>query len=165
MTQSNTSQRSFAALAGWVLLTFCCAAIGAAGSITAKDFYAQLVRPEWAPPASVFGTVWTVLYLLMAVSAWRACAPDKGPRTLPVTVYLLQLAANTLWSWLFFAWHQGALASLCIAVLWPLIVLTMLLFGRRERLAALLLLPYLAWVSFAAALCYRTWQLNPGLLA
>lgn len=165
MTHTAPRTRSFAALAGWILLTFACAALGAAGSIQAAGFYAQLLRPDWAPPAAVFGPVWSVLYLLMAVAAWRACGAGHGPRAAPVTVYLLQLGFNTAWSWLFFAWHKGALACLCIAALWLLISATIALFGRRDRLAAWLLAPYLAWVSFAAALCFRIWQLNPGLLA
>jgi len=165
MTQNPMSSSSFTALTGWLLLTFCCAALGAAGSIQAAGFYAQLQRPDWAPPAALFGPVWSLLYLTMGVAAWRALEPRARVRTSAVTAYLMQLGFNTLWSWLFFAWHLGALACVCIAVLWLLIVATIVLLGRRDRLAAWLLAPYLAWVSFAAALCFRIWQLNPGLLA
>jgi tryptophan-rich sensory protein len=74
------------------------------------------------------------------------------------------LAVNALWSWLFFAWHLGAPAFICIVALWLMIVATIVLFGRRERLAAVLLWPYLAWISFAGLLCFSVWQHNPALL-
>lgn len=150
-------------LLGWLVLTFCFAAVGALGSSTAPDFYAQLQQPAWAPPAWLFGPVWSVLYLLMGIGAWRAwMAP--GARGAMTAVYLLQIVLNSLWSWLFFRWHLGALAFACIVALWLAIVATCVVFARRERLASVLLWPYLAWVSFAGALCYRIWQLNPALL-
>lgn len=161
----TTSYRHpYAMLLGWLALTFSFAALGAFGSVQAAGFYAQLLRPGWAPPAWLFGPVWTLLYTLMAFSAWRACRPSAPSRTAPVLCYVLQLVLNSLWSWLFFAWHLGSLASICILALLVLIVANILLFARRDRLSALLLVPYLAWVSFAAVLCYRIWQLNPRLL-
>ncbi|WP_374580891.1 TspO/MBR family protein [Pseudoduganella sp.] len=161
---TNPGRPSYFALAVWLVVTFAFAAIGAAGSATAPAFYAQLVRPEWAPPAWLFGPVWTILYTLMGIAAWRAWREPGAGRLTAALVYLSQLVLNSLWSWLFFAWHLGAKASLCIVVLWLAIAATMALFARRDRLAALLLVPYLAWVSFAGVLCYRIWQLNPGLL-
>lgn len=165
--------RSVLSLLGWIALTFCFAALGALASVQAATFYAQLDRPAWAPPAWLFGPVWSVLYLLMAIAAWRigrvADLARSGAivtlRAAPaLQLYLAQLVFNALWSWLFFAWHQGALAFACIAVLLPLIVATVAAFGRRERLAAVLLWPYLAWVSFAAVLCFSVWQRNPTML-
>lgn len=79
-------------------------------------------------------------------------------------LYIGQLAANALWSWLFFAWHQGAMASAEIVVLWFLILGTVISFWRVQHLAGILLLPYLTWVTFATRLCYATWRLNPGAL-
>lgn len=163
-TNMTSYRHPFAMLLGWLAITFGFAALGALGSVQAAGFYAQLMRPGWAPPAWLFGPVWGVLYTLMAVSAWRACRPSAERRIAPVLSYLLQLVLNSLWSWLFFAWHLGSSASVCILALLVLIVANILLFARRDRLSALLLIPYLAWVSFAAVLCFRIWQLNPGQL-
>lgn len=152
-------------LVGWLLVSFAAAAIGSAASIQAGDFYAQLVRPEWAPPASVFGPVWTVLYALMGIAAWLVWRIDgfRGART-ALTLFLVQLAVNALWSWLFFAWHLGALSFVDIVLLWALIVATMIAFWRISPLAGVLLIPYLLWVSFASVLNYYMWQLNPQIL-
>ncbi|MBA5638263.1 tryptophan-rich sensory protein [Duganella sp. LX20W] len=161
---SSTRPAAYLQLAGWITLTAVVAALGASASVHAAAFYAQLDRPGWAPPGWLFGPVWSALYLMMAVAAWRVGrtgAPGAAPAQL---LYLAQLAVNALWSWLFFAWHLGAAAFACIVVLWLMIAATVVLFGRRERLAAMLLLPYLAWVSFAGVLCFSVWQRNPALL-
>jgi len=158
-------RRQAVGLLGWAIVTFLAAALGARASISAADFYASLTLPAWAPPASVFGPVWTVLYALMALAAWlvwrqggwRAAAPA-------LALYLLQLALNVLWSWLFFGWKQGALAFADIALLLALIVATIVAFHRVRSAAAWLLLPYLAWVTFASALNYAVWQANPAVL-
>ena len=152
-------------LLGWLVVCFIAAAIGGAASIEAGPFYAQLVRPAWAPPSSVFGPVWTVLYAMMGFAAWMVwTAVDSRAIRLPITLFLVQLALNTLWSWLFFRWHQGALAFGDILALWVSIAATLVAFWRVRRLAGALLIPYLLWVSFASALNYSVWQLNPGLL-
>lgn len=153
------------ALAGWLVLTFIFAATGALATSQAGAFYGQLDRPEWAPPAALFGPVWTVLYALMAIAAWRVqrTAAERSVRP-EMTLYVVQLALNSLWSWLFFAWHRGALAFVEILVLWLAIVATIVVFGRRDRLAAMLLIPYLGWVSFATVLCFSIWQRNPAVL-
>jgi len=155
--------RQLLALAGWLLVTFAAAGLGAVASIEAPAFYAQLVKPSWAPPAGVFGPVWTALYTLMGVSAWLVWR-SVGMQGAWVSLYLLQLAANALWSWLFFRWHQGALAAVEVLVLLGLIVATALVFRRRSRLAGALLVPYLLWVRFASALTWSVWRANPGLL-
>jgi tryptophan-rich sensory protein len=152
-------------LAGWLLLCFAAAAIGAVASADAPTFYAQLSKPGWAPPASLFAPVWTVLYATMGIAAWLVWR--TGPATHvrnALVVFVLQLAVNTLWSWIFFRSRLGAAAFAEILLLWVLIVATILLFSRHSRLAAALLLPYLAWVSFATALTFSTWQRNPQLL-
>jgi tryptophan-rich sensory protein len=147
------------------VVTFAAAALDALASRDAANFYAALTLPSWAPPSSVFGPVWTVLYLFMANALWRAWgAAPEGRRAAPIGVYLAQLVLNTLWSWLFFAWHRGGAALLDIVVLWLLIVATIVVFRRHDRWAAWLLAPYLAWVSFATALNYAVWQANPGIL-
>lgn len=157
--------RQLLGFSGWFLVTFLAAALGARASISASSFYADLVLPAWAPPASLFGPVWTALYAMMALAAflvwrargWRASAPA-------LTLYLLQLGINALWSWLFFGWKLGALAFADILLLLALIVAMLVAFWRIHKLAACLLLPYLAWVSFASVLNYAVWQANPGLL-
>ncbi|HET7562240.1 MAG TPA: TspO/MBR family protein [Rhodanobacteraceae bacterium] len=152
-------------LAGWLVVCFVAAAIGAVASIHASSFYADLVRPSWAPPAAVFGPVWTILYALMGIAAWLVWRA-RGFRAARVALvlFLVQLAVNAQWSWLFFSWHLGAMAFAHILLLWLLIVVTLFLFWRIRMWAGVLLVPYLAWVSFAAALCYAVWQLNPHLL-
>ncbi len=152
-------------LAGWLLVSFIAAAIGAAASIQAADFYAQLNQPEWAPPASVFGSVWSVLYLLMGISAWLVWRQSDARATrTALTLFLIQLILNALWSWLFFGWHLGALAFADVILLWIFIVATLVAFLRHSNAAGLMLVPYLLWVTFAAALNYTVWQLSPSLL-
>src|SRR3954464_5986801 len=118
MNTPNTSLRitpspvnPWLGLGGWVLLCALAGGTGALASIDARDFYATLSQPSWAPPARVFGPVWTLLYMSMAVAAWliwreRGFARARGA----LGLFIAQLALNALWSWLFFAWHRGALA-------------------------------------------------------
>jgi len=149
----------------WLLLTFVAGAVGAIASSDAPEFYLQLQRPDWAPPARLFGPVWSTLYFLMAIAVWLVWRERRlHAGILPYALYVAQLAVNALWSWLFFAWHQGQLAFIEVLVLWALIVATMCSFRTIKPLATWLFVPYLAWVSFAAALTYATWQLNPELL-
>lgn len=150
-------------LIGWLLAAFAAGGLGSIASIDAAAFYAQLSKPAWAPPAGVFGPVWSALYVLMGVAAWLVWR-SPGPRSMALGLFGAQLAANALWSWLFFAWHQGALAAVEVLVLLALVALTMRAFWRVSRLAALLLLPYLLWVGFASLLTWALWQANPGLL-
>lgn len=153
-------------LAVWLAITFVAAALGATASANAPEFYTELSLPAWAPPAWLFGPVWTILYLLMAIAAWLVWR-ERGFRAAAaaLTLFLVQLALNTLWSWLFFAWQQGAAAFVEILLLWVLIVATMVAFWQIRPLAAILLAPYLAWVTFAAVLCFAIWRLNPQLLS
>lgn len=152
-------------LAGWLILTFAAAALGAVASAQAGTFYLNLVRPEWAPPGWLFAPVWTLLYLMMAIAAWLVWRDHGfGRGGAALTLFVLQLAANALWTWLFFVWQQGALAFAEVLLLWALIAATLIAFRRLHLVAAILLLPYLAWVSFASVLTYATWQLNPGIL-
>jgi translocator protein len=152
-------------LAAWLAVTFLAAAVGAAASIDAGEFYRQLARPQWAPPAAVFGPAWSVLYALMGIAAWLVWRTRgfANART-ALVLYLVQLGFNALWTWLFFAWQLGALAFAEIVVLWALIVATIVAFWRVRPLAGALLLPYLLWVSFAAALSFSIWQMNPEVM-
>ncbi len=160
-----TRRQQFTGLIGWFLVSFAVSAAGAIASIEARDFYAELVRPDWAPPGWLFGPVWTLLFALMAVSAWLMWR-NGGFRAhrIALSLFLVQLVFNALWSWLFFAWRLGGPAFLDILLLWVLILATLVAFWRVQRLAGILLLPYLLWVSFAAFLNYAIWQLNPALL-
>lgn len=152
-------------LCGWLLLCFIAAAVGGLASANAGNFYGQLVRPSWGPPAWLFGPVWSVLYAMMAVSAWLVWK-DRGWRgaRAALTLFVVQLVANALWTWIFFVWHMGAAAFVEIVLLWVLIACTALVFWRTRKLAGALLLPYLLWVSFASALSYAMWQGNPQIL-
>lgn len=164
MTPLSKSKQMLGLLA-WLFVTFVASGIGAAASIRAASFYGLLAQPSWAPPSSVFGPVWTILYALMGIAAWLVWR-NRGFRhhRLALTLFLAQLAVNALWSWLFFAWHRGALAFADIVLLWLLIVATLLSFWRVRPLAGALLIPYLLWVSFAAGLNFSVLQLNPQIL-
>jgi len=147
----------------WLALTFAAAVIGAIASRDAASFYGQLTKPSWAPPVAIFGPVWTALYALMGTAAWLVWR-TPGPRRAALAVFCAQLAANALWSWLFFAWRSGAAAAVEVIILLALIVATVTVFWKHSRVAALLLLPYALWVSFASALTWTLWRGNPGLL-
>jgi len=162
---SLSMQKQILGLVGWLVLSFAASAVGAVASIQAESFYAQLAQPVWAPPPWVFGPVWTVLYALMGIAAWLVWRSGgfRANRQ-ALTLFLLQLAFNAVWSWLFFAWHLGVLSLADTLVLWILIVATLVSFWRVRPLAGALLIPYLLWVSFASALNYSLWQLNPQVL-
>ena len=152
MASGVTSPHPAAGIGGWVLISFAAAAVGGVASANAGDFYGALVRPPWAPPSWLFAPVWSVLYFLIGLAAglvWRA-AGFAGART-ALLLFLAQLALNGLWTWLFFAWRTGTWAFVEIVVLWVMILATILSFARIRRLAAWLLLPYFAWVSYATS--------------
>ncbi len=152
-------------LLGWLLAAFAAAAVGGFASASAGEFYRELVRPTWAPPGWVFGPVWSALYALMGIAAWLVWrARGFAGAWSALVVFIAQLAANALWSWLFFVWHLGGLAFGEVLLLWALILATTVLFWRISTVAGALLLPYIAWVTFASALNFALWRLNPGLL-
>lgn len=164
MTRISTSAQ-IVGLFGWLLVSFATGGIGGLASVNAAGFYGQLAQPAWAPPAWLFGPVWSLLFVLMGIAAWLVWRVHGFRNARPaLTLYAMQLLANALWSWLFFAWHQGALAFAEVLLLWLLIAATIASFWRLQRLAALLLVPYLAWVTFAALLNFTLWRLNPALL-
>ena len=146
-------------LVGWMALSCAAAAVGVL--FTPGDWYADLIKPDWTPPDAVFPVVWTVLYIAMAVAAWRVwCQHGFATAGSALTLYLAQLLLNGLWSWLFFGLHAIGAALIEIVLLWLLIAATTLAFWRLDRPAGLLLAPYLCWVSLAVALNYSIWQLN-----
>lgn len=163
--QAKPAQNPVLGLVGWLALCFAAAAIGGVASAQAGPFYAGLVQPSWAPPGWVFGPVWTALYALMGIAAWLVWRSGGFQRNgNALGLFIAQLAVNALWTWMFFAWHQGTYSFGNIMLLWVLIVATMIAFWRVRPLAGALLVPYLAWVSFAAMLNWAMWQLNPGIM-
>lgn len=158
-------QKQILGLILWLALSFIVAAIGAAASIQAKSFYGELAQPSWAPPGSVFGPVWTILYAMMGIAAWLVWRSGGFyAHRNALILFLAQLVFNALWSWLFFAWHRGAFAFADIILLDILVAATLILFWRVSVVAGALLIPYLLWILFASALNYSVWQLNPRIL-
>lgn len=149
------------------LLLALCLGVGAVGAaITAgpvKTWYPTLAKPAATPPDWVFPPVWTVLYVLMAVAMWRVLRVAGFARARPAFgLFLLQLALNLAWSWIFFGEQQIGTALVEILALLAAIFATMLVFERHDRLAAALLIPYALWVGFAAWLTAAIWRLNGG---
>ena len=153
-------------LIAWLVASLATGAVGALATRHAREFYAGLVRPAWSPPGWVFGPVWTALYLLMGVAAWLVWRrAGWAGATVALSLFVAQLVCNAAWSWCFFAWRRGALALADILLLLALIVATMFAFAQVHTLAALLLLPYLAWVAFATALTRAIWRANAEQLS
>jgi benzodiazapine receptor len=122
-------------------------------------WYAGLVKPSFNPPNWVFAPVWTALYVLMGFAAWRTWRV-AGVMSVALTLYFLQLTFNFAWSLIFFAQHLIAIALADIVVLWITIAATIISFWRTDRWAGVMMLPYLAWVSFATLLNYEIWRQN-----
>lgn len=146
-------------LIAWLAITFAAGFVGS--RFETGPWYEGLIKPDWTPPPGVFPPVWMTLYVLMAVAAWLVWRQGgfKAARV-ALTFYLIQLVANALWSWLFFGRERIDQAMLDVVILWLLIAITTLLFFRHRRLAGVLMVPYLAWVTFAAALNWTLLQLN-----
>jgi tryptophan-rich sensory protein len=152
--------RALAGLAGWILLCFVPAALGAFAMPGA--WYASLQKPAWNPPGWIFGPVWTLLYILMAVAAWRVWRLGGfRVQRAPLSRFLLQLALNAAWTPLFFGIHQPGWAFVDIVLLWVAIARTLAAFWRVHPVSAWLLAPYFAWVSFASVLNFTLWRMNP----
>ena len=140
------------------LLVLCLGLGSAAGFLTAQSlptWFPTLVKPSFNPPSWLFAPVWTTLYIMMAVAAWLVWL-RKGP----LVLFYVQLALNFAWSLLFFGLHSPALALVDIVAMWIAILLTLLAFWKVDRRAGWLLVPYLAWVSFAGVLNASIWWLN-----
>ncbi len=142
-----------------------CFGVAALGSLfttpSLAPWYASILKPPWTPPAWLFGPVWTLLFIMMAVSAWFVWLHEGFAGT--ATAFILfaaQLVLNALWSALFFGLRSPGAAFVEIVFLWLAIGATALAFSRIDTLAALLLAPYLMWVSFAAVLNFTIWRLN-----
>jgi tryptophan-rich sensory protein len=156
---SSSPSRQAIGLLGWVALCFVAATT--AFFVSADAWYTTLNKPSWNPPAWVFGPVWSLLYTLMAVAAWLVWR--KGGWTAHgkiLGVFLLQWFLNVLWTPLFFGLNWPGLAFAEIILLWIAIAVTSILFWRVSKVAGFLLIPYLAWVTYAAVLNYTIWRLN-----
>ena len=130
------------------------------------EWYESLRKPAWNPPHWIFGPVWSALYAMMAVAAWSVWRP-KGftAAKLPLTLFLLQLALNATWTPLFFGLRRPGSAMICIALLWLAILTTLIEFRKVSPMATALMIPYLAWVTFASALNFELWRLNASTTA
>jgi tryptophan-rich sensory protein len=148
----------FLALAGFIVITFCAPLAGIVSP--PGDWYASLAKPSWNPPSWIFGPVWTALYLMMAVAAWLVWKRDGWRKA--IWFYLAQLALNAAWTPVFFGMHEIGWALMEIIALLLAILITLRAFLHVSKPAAFLLLPYLAWVSFATFLNYTLWRMNPG---
>lgn len=154
-----------APLAPRVLRLLLCVAIGFAPGVIGGRFkpdawYWTIEKSALTPPAWVFPIVWSALYLLMGIALWRFYEKARRGRSPGMTLFGIQLVLNGLWSYLFFGLHRPDLALVEIVMLWLAIAATIAAFWRETRAGALLLAPYLAWVSFATFLTFEVWRLQ-----
>ncbi len=158
-TPPTSSSRQTLALLGWLALTF--AAATSAFFVSIDGWFETLNKPSWNPPSWLFGPVWTTLYAMMAVAAWLVWRHGgwKSQRV-ALGLFVLQWALNAAWTPLFFGMQRPDLALIDIVLLWLAITATIVAFWRVSTLASVLLLPYLAWVSFAAFLNFTIWRMN-----
>jgi tryptophan-rich sensory protein len=145
----------------WLALTFGAAFIGS--RFLPDAWYAGLKKPPWNPPNWLFAPVWTLLYMMMAGAAWLVWKQHgvQGA-ALPLTLFILQLALNCAWTWLFFGRHRPGSALVDIGVLWLVLLATVVTFWGLQPLAGQLLIPYLLWVTFATVLNFAVYRLNPA---
>jgi tryptophan-rich sensory protein len=156
----TASRRDLLGLAVFVALVAAVAVAASLTTIGAADEYESLEGPAWAPPGWLFGPVWTILYGMIAVSGWLAWRTGMRPRDPGLVLWATQLALNGLWSPLFFGLGWRATALVCILLLDAAVAATIVVFARRHRVAAGLLVPYMAWILFATALNAAYWWLN-----
>jgi benzodiazapine receptor len=159
VTTPVSRTRDMLGVTAFLVLCFGVLFLGSRATASAlAEWYPALRKPSWTPPGWVFGPVWTLLYPMMAVSGWLAWR--EGRARFGPLVYLLQLALNAAWPWFFFAQRRLDLAFACVVALGVAILATVVAFWRVSRVAAILMLPYLAWVAFAAALNHAVWRMN-----
>lgn len=146
----------------FLLASFTASAIGGYATFeSVRTWYPTLVKPSWNPPSAVFGPMWTLLYVLMSVAAWRIWLKRDVPGArVALRFFFVSLVLNALWSVLFFGLHSPGWALLDNAFLWATLVFLQNRFARIDRVAGWLWAPYLAWVTFAVALNAAIWRLN-----
>ena len=147
-----------------VFIGVCFAAAGFGAIFTRAaltDWYPTLHKPSWNPPNWIFGPVWTALYLMMAIAGWMVWLDrEVHPVGMALTFFAMQLILNASWTAIFFGMRNPGAAFVEIVVLWLAIVATILLFAQIRSAAAWMLVPYIAWVTFAASLNFTIWRLN-----
>ncbi len=154
-------RRDLLGLAAFVVLSFGTAALGGMAVRHAfPRWYPLLNKPAWTPPAIVYGPVWTLLYAAMAAAGWHAWR--RGHSRSAPRLFLLQLALNLAWPWLFFAGHRLGLAFLVASLLWLTVLALIAVCWPVSRLAVRLLVPYLAWLTLVWALSLAIWRMNPS---
>jgi tryptophan-rich sensory protein len=159
MADKISGGRAWIGLLGWVGLSL---ATGLVASVARPgEWYRSLEKPPWNPPDAVFAPVWSALYVAMGVAAWLVWREARPESRRALVLFGLQLLFNALWMWLFFRWQLPGVALVEIVVLWALIAATIAAFYPVSRVAAVLLVPYLLWVSFATLLNLELWRLNP----
>lgn len=155
------SKSSLLALGVILLVTFCAPLFGAFSP--PAEWYESLRKPSWNPPGWLFGPVWSLLYMAMAVAAWLVWREGGwAAQKKPLSLYMIQLALNALWTPLFFRFQRPDLALINIVLLWFMIVFTGFAFARVSKLAGGLFVPYGLWVSFATILNFTLWWMNRG---
>ena len=152
---------------GLVVFIFVCLGAGGLGAMATTPeiagWYKTLAKPTWNPPDSVFGPVWTTLFILMGIAAWLVWQREGFKAAgKPLSLFAVQLVLNIGWSWIFFGLHQPGWAFVEIVILWLAILATTVAFFRRSKAAGYLLVPYLAWVSFASILNFTIFRMNMG---
>jgi benzodiazapine receptor len=150
----------YASMAVFLVVVVIAAAL--AGSFEAGEYYSLVQKPSWAPPAWVFGPVWSVLYILMALAMWKVWISEHRSRMGSLIWWLIQLSLNVLWTWLFFGLTRTGWAMLEMLLLIGIVVLCMKAFASSSRSASWMLLPYLLWLMFAWLLNISIWLLNGG---
>lgn len=143
-------------LIGFIAVTAAAAAFGS--TFQPGEWYEQLAKPDWTPPNWLFGPVWSVLYLMIAVSGWFAWKA-QGFGVL-VAIWVLQLLLNAAWSWIMFGQHQIGIALIDIILLVSVSLLYVTLAWSKSGTAAFLFLPYCVWIAYATALNFALWILN-----
>lgn len=161
-----TPKRPLIGLAVFASVCFAASFLGSAFTQPNLDWYAGLMKPSFTPPNRVFPVAWTILFAMMAISAWLVWRrdADEGDKRTALTWFGIQLAINVLWSFAFFFMQSPPFGLGVILTLLVAIVITIVFFDRVSRAAALLLVPYVLWVGFATALNFSIWVLNSGFL-
>jgi len=145
-----------------LIVSFTAAAIGGyATADSVRTWYPTLVKPTWNPPSAIFAPVWTLLYMMMSVAAWRIWLRPELPDARPtLRLFFVSLVLNVLWSVLFFGLHRPGWALLEVVVFWGTLVVLLGRFRRMDAVAGWLWVPYVAWVTFATVLNAAVWWLN-----
>lgn len=162
MPVARTRRGAILALPVWIAVSLLAGALGGlATQSSVESWYPSLTKPTWNPPSWVFGPVWTLLYVLMGTAAWRVWLRRSQPLARQgLVLFGVQLVLNALWSLLFFGLRAPGLAMAELVLLWLAVASTLGVFWRTDRFAGGLLIPYLAWITFAAFLNHAIWWLN-----